>query len=252
MQARKTERSSFSRPGFVGAAVLLGMLVLAALCITVGNSTRHVGAAISEKPARRAAKTVTVGDCSLPAGSQAVPTVPPQMPWVTVGQMTAPRSPGTFGPQQTQDGISVCFAHNPTGSLLAAINFFAEATVANPVKLLRTLAATTPGRHAAILQALDGGDELLQDSDGDPGTVRVTGYQVVDYTPSQANVNVVLEGPSGELAAVECQLDWQSGDWKFVIPAGGQLDGSPITSMDGFVSWTALSGQISTSTGGGA
>jgi hypothetical protein len=229
------------------------MLVLAALFITVGATARHkrgpVVAAMSSATSAREA--VTASGCSLPAGSQAVPTVPPAMRWVTVGQMTAPQAPDTFGPQRTHDGIGVCFAHNPTGSLVAAVNFFAEATVANPVTLLRTLAAATPARHAAIVQARDGGDGLLQDSDGDPGSVQVTGYQVVDYTPSQANVNIVLEGPGGELASVECQLDWQAGDWKFVIPAGGQLDSSAITSMDGFVSWEAIPGQVSESSGGG-
>ena len=245
MEERETYRSPFSRPGFLVSAVLLGMMVLAALFITFGASTRHARAAIANGPTRRVAKAVAVGECSLLPGSQTVPTLPPTMPWVTVGQMTAPQAPTTFGPQHSRDGIGVCYAHDPTGSLLAAINFFAQATVANPSSLLRTLSAATPERHAAIVQAQDGGDELLQDSDGDPGTVQMTGYQVVDYTPAQANVNVVLEGPGGELAAVECQLDWQSGDWKFVIPAGGQLDSSAITSMDGFVSWAAIPGQVS-------
>ena len=254
MAERETDRSPYSRPGFVVSAVALGMLVLAALFITIGAATRDkrgpvVAATSSATSARDAVKA---SDCSLPAGSQGVPTVPPAMRWVTVGQMTAPQAPGTFGPQRTQDGIGVCFAHNPTGSLVAAINFFAQATVANPVSLLRTLGAATSERHAAIVQARDGGDELLQDSDGDPGSVQVTGYQVVDYTPSQANVNIVLEGPGGELASVECQLDWQAGDWKFVIPAGGQLDSSQVTSMDGFVSWEAIPGQVASSTDGGA
>jgi 4-amino-4-deoxy-L-arabinose transferase-like glycosyltransferase len=255
MAERETDRSPYARPGFVVSAVLLGMLVLAALFITIGAATRHRGsrvAAIGDSTTARAAvKAVKASGCSLPAGSDRVPTVPPTMGWVTVGQMTAPQAPASFGPQRTQDGIGVCFAHNPTGSLVAAINFFAQATVADPMTLLRTLAAATPARHAASVQARDGGDELLQDSDGDPGSVQVTGYQVVDYTPSLANVNIVLEGPGGELASVECQLDWQAGDWKFVIPAGGQLDSAAITSMDGFVSWEAIPGQVASSSDGG-
>jgi hypothetical protein len=256
MAKRETERSPYSRPGFVASAVVLGMLVLAALFITVGAATRHRGSAVVAEVRKsttpgRAVRASAASGCSLPAGHQATPTVPPALRWVTVGQMTAPQAPATLGPQRRRDGIGVCFAHNPTGSLVAAINFFAEATVANPVGLLRTLAADTPARQAALLQAREDGDRLLQDSDGDPGTVEVSGYQVVDYTPSQADVNIVLEGPGGELAAVECQLDWQAGDWKFAIPSGGQLDSSAITSMDGFVSWTAAPGQLSASSIGG-
>jgi len=178
--------------------------------------------------------------------------MPPTINWVAIGQMAAPQAPETFGPQRTVGGVAMCFAHNPTGSLLAAVNFFAQATAVSPVTLLRTLAANTPARALAIVQARDGGgDLLLQQSDGDPGTVQVTGFEFVDYTPAEANVNVVLEGPGGEYAAVECQLVWQNDDWKFVIPQGGQLDSSVVTSMDGFVSWAADFGPISTSTSAG-
>jgi hypothetical protein len=262
MEEHVTDRSPYSKPGFVASAVLLGMLVLAALFVVIGAASRHHAAPVTASrndakvsataPKTPAAKTVSAGSCSLPVGAQTVPTVSPITRWVSVGQMSAPQAPRTYGPQRTDDGFAVCFAHNPTGSLLAAVNFFAQATVASPVTLLQKLAANTPTRAAAIAQARDGGsDQLLQQSDGDPGTVQVTGFEFVDYTPAEANVNVVLEGPGGEYAAVECQLVWQNEDWKFVIPMGGQLDSSQLTSMDGFVSWTADSWQISTSTSAG-
>lgn len=244
MFARDYGRSSLSRPGFVASAALLGMLVLAALFVAIGAATRRQAtspAAVSRSArfgARSATATAGAG-CSLPAGNQQVPTLGPALQWVTVGQMQAPQAPARFGPQRDEDGIAVCFAHDPTGSLLAAINFFAQATVASPVALIATLAAHSPGQRLALLQARAGQDQLLQDSDGDPGSVQVTGYEIADYTPAAANLDVVLEGPGGQLAAVQCQLDWQAGDWKFVIPSGGLLVSSQVTTMDGFVSWSA-------------
>jgi hypothetical protein len=248
MEEREIERSPYTRPGFVISAAGLGMLAMAALFVVVG-------AAAHKKPTQTAAMRRSKThpgpgnpsgsvklSCSLPVGSQQAPTVGPELAWVTVGEMQAPQAPATYGPQREQDGIAVCFAHNPTGSLLAAINFFAQATAASPVKLIRTLVANTPERVVALTQAREGQDQLLQNSDGDPGSVQVTGYEIVDYTPAQANLNVVLEGPGGQLAAVECQLEWQAHDWKFVIPPGGQLNSAAITTMDGFVSWTATSG----------
>jgi len=262
MAERETERSPYSKPGFVASAVLLGMLVLAALLIVVGAASRvhatrataspndaNASAAVAKARAKPAAPE---SDCSLPAGPQTVPTVPPTTRWVQVGQMTAPQAPQTYGPQHTQDGVAVCFAHNPTGSLLAAVNFLAQATAVSPVTLLKRLAADTPTRAMTIAQARVGGsDQLLQQSDGDPGAVEVTGFEFVDYTPAEANVNVVLEGPGSEYAAVECELVWQHDDWKFVIPDGGQVDSSQVTSMDGFVSWTASVEPFSTSTSAG-
>ena len=240
-----TGRSPYSRPGFVVSAVLVGMLGMAALFVVIGAATRHKAVAVSAAPRRSTRATGQVdaatlkATCSLPVGSQQAPTVGPDLAWVTVGQMQAPQAPSSFGPQRAENGIGVCFAHNPTGSLVAAINFFAQATVADPGNVIRTLVADTPERQLALAQAREGQDQLLQNSDGDPGSVQVTGYQIVDYTPAQANLNVVLEGPGGELAAVECQLDWQAGDWKFVIPSGGQLTSAQVTTMDGFVSWAA-------------
>ena len=245
MVERGYEGSPFSGPGFIASAVLLGMLVLAALFVVIGAATHRRPTASATAPLSHArpgspkANARVEGRCSLPVGSQRVPTVGPALEWVTVGQMEAPQAPASLGPQREQTGIGVCFAHNPTGSLLAAINFFAQATVTSPVALIRTLAAATPERQLALTQARDGQNQLLQDSDGDPGDVQVTGYQIVDYTPAQANVDIVLEGPGGQLAAVQCQLEWQSDDWKFVIPPGGQLVSTQVTTMDGFVSWTA-------------
>jgi hypothetical protein len=245
MEERETERSPFTRPGFVVSAVLLGMLVLAGLFVVIGATghqkpTQVVAMRRGKTHAPRAKANASVSvSCSLPAGSQQVPTIGPTLEWATVGQMQAPQAPTTFGPRREQNGIGVCFAHNPTGSLLAAINFFAQATVAPPVRLIETLVADTPDKQPALTEAREGEDQLLQDSDGDPGSVQVTGYQIVDYTPAQSNLNVVLEGPGGELASVECQLDWQATDWKFVIPAGGQLTSAAVTTMDGFVSWAA-------------
>ena len=208
MGERETERSPFSRPGFVLSAVLLGMLVLAALFVVIGAAARQNRAAAATRSNRPAPRHRTAAihrsGCSLPSGSQQAPTVGPALPWVTVGQMQAPQAPATLGPQRERSGVGVCFAHNPTGSLLAAVNFFAQATVASPVTLIRTLVANTSERALALEQAREGQDQLLQDSDGDPGSVQVTGYQVVDYTPGQANLNIVLEGPGGQLASVEC------------------------------------------------
>lgn len=245
MAERETERSPYSRPGFVVSAVILGMLGLAALFVVTGAATRQkrVLAQASLRATTSAAaahvRISTQPVCSLPVGSQQPPTVGPSVAWVTVGEMQAPQAPALFGPQHERNGMAVCFAHSPTGALLAAINFFAQATVASPAELIETLVANTPERQLALTQAREGQDQLLQDSDGDPGSVQVTGYEIADYTPAQANLNVVLEGPGGELASVGCELDWQADDWKFVIPPGGQLTSAPVSTMDGFVSWAA-------------
>ena len=80
----------------------------------------------------------------------------------------------------------------------------------------------------------------LQSEDGDPGTVSIAGFQYVDYTPAQASITLVLQGPSGELAALPCALEWQDGDWRFVIPPSQELGASEVSNMNGFITWSAV------------
>jgi hypothetical protein len=255
---RDQQRSPFSRPGFVVSAVLVGMLVLATAFVAVTGLTRHdahssqhiaASDAVGQR-VQRTARTPRPAGCSLAGDSEAVPTAAPSLAWTTVGEMVVPQSPGTFGPERRQDGIGVCFAHDPTGALVASLDFFAEATVASPTGLLRTRTASGAGQQVALLQARGGDGGLLQDSDGDPGSVSAQGYQYIDYTPSEANIDVALQGPDGQLASVECQLIWQHADWKLVIPTSGQLNATQITTMDGFIAWAAV-GADTPSLGGG-
>ena len=135
--------------------------------------------------------------------------------------------------------MRVCFAHDPTGALYALASFFAESTRVPQAELFSRLAADTPARAVAVTRS-QGDGQLLQSEDGDPGTVSIAGFQYVDYTPAQASITLVLEGPSGELAALPCSLQWQQGDWRFVIPPGQQLGASTVGSMNGFIAWSAV------------
>ena len=79
--------------------------------------------------------------------------------------------------------MRVCFAHSPVGALFAAASFWAEATAVPQTVLYGQLAADTPARAVAVAQA-QGNTQLLQDVDGDPGTVSIAGFQYTAYTPA--------------------------------------------------------------------
>jgi len=251
MGARETQESPFSSLGFVVSAIGVGMLIVAAIVVVVASHTGH-GTSVANLHATASkplASTQATADavqstenprgCGLPAGNQTVPVSAPESSWTLVGAMAAPSAPATFGPQRIENGLRVCFAHNPTGALYALASFFAESTNVPQAELFTQLGADTPAKAAAVAQA-QGDSQLLQSEDGDPGTVSIAGFQYVDYTPSQANMTLVLEGPSGELAALPCSLQWQDDDWRFVIPPGQQLAASEVSSMNGFIAWSAV------------
>ena len=127
------------------SAIGVLMLIVAATAIAVSThldahgpktaATRAV--ANKQVPSTRAAgKAVSSADnprgCHLPAGNQTVPVTAPSSSWTLVGAMAAPNAPGSFGPQKVQNGLRVCFAHNPTGALYALASFFAESTQRAP------------------------------------------------------------------------------------------------------------------------
>ncbi len=244
--------SRFGSLGFVASTIGVLMLIVAAAAIAV---TSHLGDHENRAPAaqaarvRNAASTHATGStaarpedrrgCTLPPGNQTVPVTAPESSWTLVGAMAAPTAPRSFGPGNMKDGVRVCFAHNPTGALYALASFFAEATRVPQTELYQQLAADTPARAVALARS-QGDTQLLQAEDGDPGTVSIAGFQYGDYTPALASITLVLAGPSGELAALPCSLEWQRGDWRFVIPASQQLGASVVSSMNGFVAWSAV------------
>ena len=108
---------------FLLALVLLGVVV----AVTGGGSGRPVQ---RRQRRRRPPAPAPDGDgepraaARLPAGSQTVPSSsPPQAQWGTVGSMQVPQNPAVYGPQRSDGPWETCFAHDPSGALLAAMNF---------------------------------------------------------------------------------------------------------------------------------
>lgn len=252
MRAQQTQESPFSSLGFVVSAIGVAMLIAAAIAVVIASHTGEHGTRVaSSHSAARQPVAFTHATpnpvpsaenplgCSLPAGGQTIPVSAPESSWTLVGTMAAPTALATFGPQKIESGLRVCFAHDPTGALYALASFFAESSRVPEAELFTRLAATTPAKAVAVSRA-QGYSQLLQSEDGDPGTVSIAGFQYIDYTPSQANLTLVLEGPSGELAALPCSLQWQDDDWRFVIPPSQQLGASAVSSMNGFIAWSAV------------
>ena len=127
------ERSPWSRPSvllsgaFLLALVLLGVVVAAT---GSGGGTNHPrGRRLRPPPAPHAVRERGAAAIS---GRESVGPVdsPPQAQWGTVGSMQVPQNPAVYGPQRSDGPWETCFAHNPSGALLAAMNLWAEGTAA--------------------------------------------------------------------------------------------------------------------------
>lgn len=238
------ERSQLAEPWFVASAAFVAVLTAALLVLVASHvfGSHHKAGAAKRAVAKAAPAPVMKASnpdgCSLPVGSQTIPTTAPAARWVTVGDMRAPQAPASVGPQRTAGGVGVCFAHSPIGALYAAVNFFAAGTAVPQAKLLEQLAAPSRFRSELIAQSNGSGSEIQQD-DGNPGALAVAGFSITDYTSAAEDLTVVLSGPGGQLAAVQMSERWQAGDWKLEIPAGLQLTATAASSLAGFIPWSA-------------
>ncbi len=233
MRETSSERSPWSRASVLLSGAFLLALVLLGLVVAVigaGGGANHTA---SRQPAaiRPALNqpAASVAGCSLPAGSQTVPAdSPPQARWGTVGSMEVPQSPTVFGPERSDGPWETCFARNPSGALLAAMNLWAEGTAVPPSELFARLAVGAPTNLGSTAQ--------LDSS----GPVQFAGYRYESYTSSDAEVAIVFMGPEGKLLAVVTSMVWRAGDWKYLFPPEGAPAMQVIGDLTGYVQWRLL------------
>jgi hypothetical protein len=227
------ERSPWSRPSvLLSGAFLLALVLLGILVAATGGGSQKTPpqtprSAVAPSPSPTAA--AGANGCTLPAGEQSVPSSsPPPARWETVGSMQVPQSPEVFGPERSSGRWNTCFAHDPSGALLAAMNVWAEGTAVPASELFQRLAVGAP-------KDLGNGAQL--DSSG---PVQFSGYRYVSYTPTEAQVAVVLRGPEGKLLAVVTPMVWRAGDWKYLFPSGGTPAMQVIADLTGYVPWSSF------------
>jgi hypothetical protein len=226
------ERSPWSRPSvLLSGAFLLALVLLGGVVAVLGGGSSRGPANTTTTAARPAAPSaaVSTGGCSLPPGAQAVPaTSPPQAQWGTVGSIQVPQNPTVYGPERSDGPWETCFARNPSGALLAAMNLWAEGTAVSPSELFQRLAVGAP-KNLGSNEQLDSG-----------GPIQFAGYRYDSYTPSDAQVAIVFQGPEGKLLAVVTSMVWRDGDWKYVFPTDGTPAMEVIADLTGYVQWSSF------------
>ena len=142
--------------------------------------------------------------------------------------MQVPQNPGLFGPQRSDGPWETCFADDPSGALLAAMNLWAEGTAVAPSELFARLAIGAP-------KNLGSGAQL--DSDG---PIQFAGYRYASYTPAVAQLAIVFQGPEGKLLAVATTMVWAGRDWKYLFPPDGRPAMQVLGDLTGYVQWSGF------------
>lgn len=156
------------------------------------------------------------------------------------------------GPRSTRRGLAQGFTDTPRGALLAAINIGVRtAALWGPAIYTPTITRQVTGPDAAaLLNADTSGYRALQAAAhvpaGQPagrGYAVEAAYRFVAWSPADATVDVVTEGPGSSgatvLAGTRIEVLWQRGDWRLVAPPGGDWANSAtsVSSLTGYISF---------------
>lgn len=225
-------------PKFLAAAILLGLVLVAGI-VLIGVRLFSGGTDNGLPDTTATATNETPGSssiCGLPDGNQAAPATAPPAKWSLAGKTAAPVSE-KFGPSKAINGVHSCFAHNPTGALFAAINYYADTT--DPSVSTKALLADRIFSDENASKA-----NMGDDSGANAPSYQVSGFRVEDATPQRVSVAVVVrstEGPTaGQQAAVTFTMGWQSGDWRVIVPPNGQPPTTVIASLSGYIAWSGV------------
>jgi hypothetical protein len=235
----------------ITAAVLLGVVAFALVAVLTRSAspaaTRNSSAATHPAPADHHAgapghsvapassPASATGSCEMPAGQQAVPvSAPAGVTWRLYDTVALPFS-AQAGPTVIAGDVARCYAHSPTGALLAAVQIairYALATNWQAVLAEQVMPGT--GRNVYAAQRT-GVTFTIQA--GEFG--QIAGFQFVTYTSVLAVLQIVVQLPSGELQMTTMTVQWSGSDWRLQL----QPDGSPgpnvqqVASLAGFIPW---------------
>jgi hypothetical protein len=156
------------------------------------------------------------------------------------------------GPRHMRNGLAWGFTDTQDGALLAAVNIVVRtAALWGSAIYQPTIRHQVTGPGAAALLAADSSDYAAMQAaahvrPGQPvgrGYAAEAGFRFAAYTPADATVDLVTEGPgtgsSTILVATRIEVIWRHGDWRVVAPPGGDWAraATVISSLTGYTAF---------------
>lgn len=150
--------------------------------------------------------------------------------WQPMAGVAVPAS-AMLGPRAVKVPLRQCFAHSPSGAVMAAANIalvWGTATKADYPRIVRGQFTPGPGRDDVLAS--------INQASGQAGNI--AGYRLQGCAPAACNVELSAFG-GGTYATSALPLVWTKGDWYVdgsrALPPAGLAQGLP----DGFTAWTA-------------
>ncbi|TDW26988.1 hypothetical protein [Cryobacterium psychrophilum] len=230
-------RNPFTKRGFIAAAIVVGVILLAALIVLVTSLTRPStnDATPTGTPSPTAAPTENADDasvCGLPGFDiENTLTATLDTKWELVGTIAAPTDSTGAGPGTIDNEFRSCYAHTAKGALYMAANFIAMGTDSTFGPRMTELVAPGPGRDAAA--------EKSNTSTSSP-RAQLAGFKIGSYSAEESMVDLVLNYSDGSLVSIPLKLVWTEGDWKVQLTDAGEPPLAPaqLENLGGYTPWS--------------
>ena len=182
--------------------------------------------------------TTGAGGCKVKNPAQTVPRVaPPAVTWQFEADMLIPLQQQGGPALMDRSGLRYCFAHSPTGAVLAAMVTLGQ--IRNPGLTEAVLAkriAPGPGRTRALAEARSTATPRNQDD-----AAQFTGFKVIDYQRNRAIIAIAVRVDVNSVGSLPVTMVWSGGDWKAELKDDGSFNGSVapdvLKSLDGYVAF---------------
>lgn len=215
-----------------GVILLIGLMAIY-LVISGGADEEPAPAPPAPVAAAPAAKPAD-GTCPDTRNETQAPRVAPESDWELVGTIASPKD-ADHGPARTDaQGYRVCFSHTPVGALYAAVNFIAVGTSdLRGEGAVKRYVAESPEKQDMLAS------EELNDRFDEVARIQVRGYRFELVKEDRAVISLAMgvEGAS-KYAELVTPMRWESGDWKLVAPADGNIAGDTLANLDGYTAWS--------------
>ncbi|WBQ05596.1 hypothetical protein [Kribbella sp. CA-293567] len=197
----------------------------------------------SEEPTNPSATQPTarptpgVGGCKSTPGNLRIPrTTPTAVTWEFEADMLIPTQQEGGPAVMDSAGVRSCFAHSPTGAVLAALVTLGQ--IRNPDLTMPVLRQRFV-QNAGLKVALAEGKATPPTQGPTQSVAQFTAFKVVDYLPQRAIIQVAVRTEDTKVGAIPVTMVWSKGDWRASLQTDGSFNGAVepdlLQSLTGYV-----------------
>lgn len=245
MADENTQRSPYTRPGFIAAAVLVLLLVVAAVVVIVNgtNSSNNADDGTDTAPIPTETETpepeATGGEsiCGLDeVEMEGTLDTPPEASWVYLDHVAFPASESAGPGNDDPSDVLNCFARTPEGAVLAAtVGMGQLSSVENREGWAESNMVDGPARDEVLTVPAEGVEDGA-------AAVRVTisGFRLQSYDGDTARVDVAMTGEGSGRSVYYSQIipmKWEDGDWKMAFEGSDVREPTQLPNLSGYKVW---------------